>query len=91
MALEDVYILSNLLGACSSTADLEAAFAAYAAVRVPRTKSVTAWSRKYGMIREMEDEEIGDDLEKIAAAGEFLVSTVFPPRSCCWLSDVLTG
>lgn len=70
MALEDAYVLANLLGDCTSTADLIPAFEAYDSVRVPRTMGVTAASFKQGKVLDLEGEGIGDDLEKIAASLE---------------------
>lgn len=67
MALEDAYVLSNLLGECTSTADLIPAFEAYDSVRVPRTMGVTAASLKQGKVLDLEGDGIGDDLEKLAA------------------------
>jgi salicylate hydroxylase len=46
--LEDAYVLSNLLGKCISTGDIEKAFDAYDFVRVPRALRVTAMSREQG-------------------------------------------
>lgn len=67
MALEDAYVLSNLLGGCSSTEDLIPAFESYDSVRVPRTMRVTAASFKQGKVLDLEGDGIGDDLEKLAA------------------------
>jgi salicylate hydroxylase len=68
MALEDAYVLSNLLGSCKSTNEIEKAFDAYDSVRVPRALKVTAMSRKQGDLLDMEEKESGDDLEKIAGS-----------------------
>lgn len=66
MALEDAYVLSNLLALCSSPAEIMAAFDAYDYVRVPRALKVTSLSREQGMRLDMEDKIAGDDLDKIA-------------------------
>lgn len=68
MAVEDAYVLSSLIGKCSSAKDLTAAFKAYDHVRVPRALKVTSMSREQGKLLDMEGDELGDDLEKIAAA-----------------------
>lgn len=68
MAVEDAYVLSNLLGKCTSPKDLSAAFKAYDHVRVPRTMRLTNMSREQGKLLDMEGDGLGDDLEKIAAA-----------------------
>jgi salicylate hydroxylase len=73
MAVEDAYVLSNLLAACKSPSDIKRAFDAYDFVRVPRALRVTSMSRKEGKVLDMEGDGIGDDLEKIA---ESLDSTV---------------
>jgi len=73
MAVEDAYVLSNLLVACRSPSDIKRAFDAYDFDRVPRALRVTSMSRKEGKVLDMEGDGIGDDLEKIA---ESLDSTV---------------
>ncbi|CAG8960503.1 hypothetical protein HYFRA_00008223 [Hymenoscyphus fraxineus] len=67
MAIEDAYVLSNLLGECTSTADLVTAFEAYDSVRVPRTMRVTSASHEQGKVLDLEGDDIGDDMEKLAA------------------------
>lgn len=66
MALEDAYVLSNLLGKCSSILQIEKAFEAYDYVRVPRANRVVALSREQGKTLDMEGDGLGDDLEKLA-------------------------
>ena len=66
MAIEDAYVLSNLLGKCFSRADISRAFHAYDFVRRPRTMKVILASREEGMRLDMECETAGDDLTKIA-------------------------
>jgi salicylate hydroxylase len=64
--LEDALILSHLLGAISSPADIERAFHAYDSVRRERTQRVVSTSREAARVYQFEDEIIGDDLDKIA-------------------------
>jgi salicylate hydroxylase len=66
MALEDAYVLSNLLGRCTSIADIPYAFEAYDAVRIPRTHGVIKDSHEQGKIMELDGTGVGDDLEKTA-------------------------
>lgn len=66
MALEDAYVLSNLLNLCSSPDEILTAFNAYDYVRVPRALKVTSMSRDQGKRLDMESESAGDDLDKIA-------------------------
>lgn len=64
-AIEDAFILSSLLGQVTSADNVEQAFKAYDAVRRPRSQRVVTTSRETARIYEMEDEEIGADLEKM--------------------------
>jgi salicylate hydroxylase len=66
LALEDAYILSNLLGLCTSVTDILNAFKAYDIVRIPRTHRVIKDSNEQGKIMDLEATGIGDDLEKTA-------------------------
>lgn len=66
MSVEDAYILSSLLGHCTSTLDISAAFKAYDFVRIPRTCKVITASREQGNLLCFESPEAGSDLEKIA-------------------------
>jgi salicylate hydroxylase len=63
-AIEDAFVLSNLLGYCVSKESISSAFAAYDAVRRPRTQMVVETSRKQGMLFDLEDENAwdGDEL-----------------------------
>lgn len=63
-AIEDAFVLSNLLGQVNSTADLEKAFKAYDAVRRPRSQKVVTTSRQASDIYEFEDKSVGLDLGK---------------------------
>ena len=64
-AVEDAYILSNLLGKINNAEEIEKAFKAYDAIRRPRSQKVVTTSREAVKIYEFEDEELGSDLEKI--------------------------
>jgi salicylate hydroxylase len=64
-AIEDAFILSNLLGKVDSVAGIEKAFQAYDAARRPRSQKVVATSRDAAAIYEFEDEKLGTDLELI--------------------------
>jgi salicylate hydroxylase len=63
MALEDAYVLSNLLGLCKSASDLSSAFKAYDAVRIPRTHGVIRESHEQGHILDLEGKGVGDNVE----------------------------
>lgn len=63
MAIEDAYILSNLLVDVDRLEELEGAFQAYDAIRRPRTQKLVTTSRQAGMLYEFELE--GDDLVKL--------------------------
>ncbi|PWY88105.1 FAD/NAD(P)-binding domain-containing protein [Aspergillus sclerotioniger CBS 115572] len=67
MAVEDVYILSRLLGKVREKGQLERAFAAYDAVRRPRTQRLVRTSRDAGRLYQCQKEEVEDDVEKIRA------------------------
>jgi salicylate hydroxylase len=64
-AIEDAFILSNLLGGINSVHEIEKAFHAYDAVRRPRSQRVVTTSRDAVKIYQFEDEELGTDLGKI--------------------------
>lgn len=64
-AIEDAFVLSNLLGDISETKDIQKAFQAYDAVRRPRSQKVVTTSRDAVSIYEFENEELGMDLQKI--------------------------
>jgi len=65
MAIEDAYVLSNLLSKCSTRTDITNAFTAYDAVRLPRALKVILASREQGMRLDMEGQTAGDDLKKL--------------------------
>lgn len=70
-AIEDAFILSNLLGQIDSVNEIEKAFYAYDAIRRPRSQKVVTTSRKLAAVYEFEDESLGTDLKKVK---EFLES-----------------
>lgn len=63
-AIEDAFVLSNLLGQVASAANITQAFKAYDAVRRPRSQRVVTTSKEAGCLYEMEDEKVGSDLDK---------------------------
>lgn len=65
MALEDAFILSNLLGQIGSATDIESAFIAYDTVRRLRSQKLVITSRNAGELYEFEGEGIGDDIVKM--------------------------
>lgn len=66
MAIEDAYVLSNLLGECNSRANIVKSLDAYDFVRLPRTLKVVAESFEQGKRLDLQGDRIGDDLEKLA-------------------------
>jgi salicylate hydroxylase len=64
-AIEDAFILSNLLGQVNTVDEIEKAFHAYDAVRRPRSQKVVATSRDAVKIYEFEDEKLKSDLDMI--------------------------
>lgn len=67
MAIEDSYIISNLLGDCSSREDVFAALAAYDSVRVPRAIRVASESFENGKRLDLQGSTAGRDVDKLAA------------------------
>lgn len=67
MAIEDSYILSNLLRNCTSREDISAVLAAYDSVRVPRAIRVAAESFENGKRLDLQGSTAGSDLDKLAA------------------------
>lgn len=65
MALEDAYVMSNLLGAVRRSSDIEDAFRAFDAVRRPRTQRLVTTSRECGELYELEAEGVGDDADRL--------------------------
>lgn len=64
-AIEDAFIISNLLGEINSVDEIEKAFHAYDAVRRPRSQKVVKTSRDAAALYEFEDENIGTDLDLV--------------------------
>jgi salicylate hydroxylase len=65
MAMEDAYILSNLIAAVKGSDDIESAFTAYDEVRRPRTQKLIELSRLSGLIIEFLMPDVGDDVRKV--------------------------
>ncbi|MCJ1424502.1 hypothetical protein MMC29_002390 [Sticta canariensis] len=65
IAMEDSFILSKLLASIHSVGELENAFAAYDAVRRPRSQRLVTSSRRSGEIYDFEDEVIGDNMDAL--------------------------
>ena len=65
MALEDAYVMSNLLGAIQKSSDIESAFRAFDAVRRPRTQKLVTTSRETEELYELEAEGVMDDVDKL--------------------------
>ncbi|GME65956.1 hypothetical protein E8E13_001020 [Neofusicoccum parvum] len=65
MAMEDAYILSNLLGEVRGLEDLEAAFRAYDKVRRPRSQKLIETSRLTGLTKSFARAGVLDDPVKI--------------------------
>lgn len=63
MAVEDALVLSRLLASIGSVGELESAFAAYDAVRRPRSQRLVASSRRTGKVYDFEDEIIGNNMK----------------------------
>jgi salicylate hydroxylase len=63
MAIEDAYILCNLLGEVNDTKDVEAAFKVYDTIRRPRSQKLVTASREAGQLYDLELE--GDDTERV--------------------------
>lgn len=63
MAVEDAFVLTKLLASSKGVHDLTSVFAAYDAVRRPRSQRLVASSRRIGQIYDLEDELIGDNME----------------------------
>ena len=63
MAVEDALVLSKLLASVTSVGELESAFAAYDAVRRPRSQRLVASSRKLGEVYNFEDGVVGNNMQ----------------------------
>lgn len=66
MAIEDAYVLGNLIGEAKSAEQLESVFRAFDEVRRPRTQRLVARSRREGFVLSFLEPPlgIGDDLKK---------------------------
>lgn len=61
-AIEDAFVLSNLLGDCKEVGDIEGAFRAYDEIRRPRSQKVVKTSREAAELYEFENEDdVGGD------------------------------
>jgi salicylate hydroxylase len=65
MAIEDSFLLSQLLGQVQDKEQLRKAFKAYDAVRRPRTQKLVTTSRDAGCLYEFQKDGTGDDVEKL--------------------------
>ncbi|KAK0647443.1 6-methylsalicylic acid decarboxylase atA [Lasiodiplodia hormozganensis] len=65
MAVEDAYVLSNILAEVKSVDEIQPAFEAYEKVRMERTHKLVASSKEAGRLWDLEMEGIEDDLEKL--------------------------
>ncbi|KAI0594066.1 hypothetical protein F4775DRAFT_586340 [Biscogniauxia sp. FL1348] len=63
--LEDAAVLCHLLALVKSPDQFESAFQVYDAIRRPRAQKVVSTSYDAGMIYMWQDEEIGDNMDKI--------------------------
>ena len=67
MAVEDAYVLGDLLGQAKGSAGIERAFKAYDAVRRERTQRLVVTSREAGQLWDLELEGVEDDVERLKA------------------------
>ena len=65
MALEDAYVLSNLLGLVEQVDEIDGAFRVFDATRRPRTQKLVTTSRECGETYDLENEDVGDDVQKL--------------------------
>ncbi|KAF2244156.1 mannitol 1-phosphate dehydrogenase [Trematosphaeria pertusa] len=65
MAMEDAYILSNLIASMRGSASIEAAFRAYDAVRRPRTQQLVENSLNAGVALDLTLPGVGDDTDAL--------------------------
>ncbi|PYH86774.1 FAD/NAD(P)-binding domain-containing protein [Aspergillus uvarum CBS 121591] len=65
MAIEDVFVLSRLLKEVRGRSQLSRAFAAYDAVRRPRTQRLVRTSRDAGLLYQCQKPGVEDDVDKI--------------------------
>lgn len=67
MAIEDAYILGNLMASIKNVGGIEKAFAAYDHVRRPRTQKLVAKSKEAGTKHAFMLEGVGDNCEALQA------------------------
>lgn len=67
MAIEDAFVLSNLLGKVDDAREIETAFQAFDRIRRPRTQKLVTTSKEAGELWDLEAAGIGDDMEKFRA------------------------
>ncbi|KAI6083844.1 FAD/NAD(P)-binding domain-containing protein [Hypoxylon rubiginosum] len=72
LAIEDAFILGNLLSTISSATQLEAAFKAFDMVRRPRCQKVIDTSRASGQLLSGQTPDVGVDAEKMATEMDVL-------------------
>lgn len=65
MALEDAYVLSELLGHVRRVDEIERAFEAFDGARRERSQRLVTASREAGRLYDLEDPDVGDDREKM--------------------------
>lgn len=70
MAMEDAYVLSNLIAAARHSSNIEEAFRVYDTVRRPRTQQLIEDSRHASLAVGFVDDAMTDDVEKIRDAYE---------------------
>lgn len=70
MAMEDAYILSNLIASVEGYSDIESAFRAYDTVRRPRTQQLIESSRQAGLLVEFLLPEVEDNVHAFQSACE---------------------
>lgn len=66
MALEDTFVLADLLAEVDEEEGIESAFKTFDAVRRSRTQKLVATSREAGRLYDFEGKGVGDDLNKLA-------------------------
>ena len=65
MALEDAYILSELLGLVQESNEIEQAFVAYDTTRRARSQKLVVASKEAGYLYDLELEGVGDDVGRL--------------------------
>lgn len=77
MAMEDAYILSNLVGIAKEAGDLEKVFEVYDAVRRPRTQKMAWKSREAGIYHSFEKDGVLDDHENLRSEATTIYSWIW--------------